>query len=134
MIAAILFALAGDGFVITDRSDHGFVVTCFPKQNKTPTVPASPRLTPPPALADSHPRVGTVHLHSHRCSSCGNVWSHSDASFGNRADHSCPRCWKVEWEVSATPALQVIQKQPAALTNCPNGICPTAIPSRRSRR
>ena len=115
-----------------------FLVTDAPKFTAnvgTPTVPASPRLTPPPALADSHPRVGTVHLHSHRCASCGNVWSHSDASHGNRAAHTCAICGRVEWNISATHALQLIQKKPAALSNCPSGNCPLVSPqSRRSRR
>ena len=104
-----------------------FLVTDAPKFTAnvgTSTVPASPRLTPPPALADSHPRVGTVH--SHTCRFCNKTWSHTDASFGDRAAHTCIRCGRVEWEVSATPALHVIQKHPAALSNCPNGQCPTS--------
>ena len=111
-----------------------FLVTDAPKFTAnvgTSTVPASPRLTPPPALADSHPRVGTVH--SHTCRVCNTTWSHTDTSFGNRADHSCPSCGKVEWQISATPALQLTQKQSAALTNCPGGgNCPLSSP--RTRR
>lgn len=54
--------------------------------------PARPTLS----ISQAKPAQGAA-LHSHRCRSCGTVWSHTDASFGNVADHSCPKCGKVEW-------------------------------------
>jgi hypothetical protein len=31
-------------------------------------------------------------LHSHRCPYDGYVWAHGHDSFGNAADHTCPKC------------------------------------------
>lgn len=108
-----------------------FLVTAPDKFVANICIPTGPGVSPAvlPATARIAPsRVGPVH--SHRCAACGNVWSHTDASFGDRKAHTCGRCGRVEWNVSS----QVIQKQPAALSNssCPLGGCPTS--GRRGKR
>ena len=30
--------------------------------------------------------------HAHKCGNCGTVWSHSNASGGNKQAHTCPNC------------------------------------------
>lgn len=41
----------------------------------------------------------TVGQHTHRCSRCGVEWSHGHDSYGNVADHTCPRCGAVQWQI-----------------------------------
>lgn len=39
--------------------------------------------------------VSVVGIHSHRCPSCGTVWSHGASSHGSLKDHTCPSCNRV---------------------------------------
>lgn len=48
-------------------------------------VPAAPAVVAAPA-----PRADATH--AHKCAACGHVWHHTDASRGNAADHTCPKC------------------------------------------
>jgi predicted RNA-binding Zn-ribbon protein involved in translation (DUF1610 family) len=70
--------------------------------------------------------------HSHRCSSCGTIWSHTDASYGDRAAHSCPQCGKVQWQIyQRNVGREVIPspgpQQPQGRTQAPRSasLCPT---------
>lgn len=33
-----------------------------------------------------------LHMHAHRCESCGAVWRHKGDRFGDLASHLCPKC------------------------------------------
>lgn len=74
------------------------------------------------------------HLHSHRCPVDGTTWVHSESSFGNAADHKCPKCGRLVWDIhqqnvqAAKPvALPVFQSG----GNCPGGVCPAPVRRRR---
>lgn len=44
-------------------------------------------------------RTTKAATHSHRCPYDGTVWAHADDSFGRVADHQCPQCGRVQWQV-----------------------------------
>jgi len=66
-------------------------------------------------------------MHSHTCPN-GHTWSHSDHSFGNRADHMCPVCgagpvWNQNAaKVKAPSVTEYIFKSSSG--GCPGGVCP----------
>ena len=66
----------------------------------------------------SVPSNSSATFHAHKCPFDGTVWSHTDASFGNQAAHTCPKCGRVQWIVSAAAVKQ------APKAACPNGVCP----------
>lgn len=71
-------------------------------------------------------------IHSHTCPK-GHTWTHSDHSFGNRADHMCPVCgagpvWTqnpVNVQRSTTSITEQVFR---SSSGCPGGVCP--VPSR----
>ncbi len=83
-------------------------------------------------------KVAAPGWHTHRCSA-GHEWSHSDASRGDVAAHTCPQCGRQDWtpnEVGVRltnypefPDSSFRFALPASPSNCPGGVCPT--PARR---
>jgi hypothetical protein len=69
--------------------------------------------------------------HSHRCSSCGTIWSHGSDSHGSYRDHQCPNCGRLQWQQYRGPmnggyvrSAPVMRYQPIVMRSCPNGRCP----------
>jgi predicted RNA-binding Zn-ribbon protein involved in translation (DUF1610 family) len=61
------------------------------KKNSVRTEPSVP--TPPKSKPiNSAPIQSGQGMHSHQCQRCGNVFSHSEANFGNASAHMCPKC------------------------------------------
>jgi DNA-directed RNA polymerase subunit RPC12/RpoP len=84
----------------------------------------------PPVIKVESPKG----VHSHKCSKCGTTWSHTDASYGNTHDHTCPQCGKIEWNQTSTVMIQkpVVRQ---SVSNCPNGNCPLSnAPTYRIRK
>lgn len=94
----------------------------------------------------------TVKGHSHRCPYDGTVWSHRDND--PTASHSCPKCGRVQLYqhdsnvAIPTQRVERVETKPETRTepptvvyplqsvfpqrsNCPDGNCPTATPTRR---
>ena len=53
----------------------------------------------PHAVAVAPVKPQKLATHSHRCAACGTIWAHADDSFGKVADHTCPNCGRVQWQV-----------------------------------
>lgn len=80
-------------------------------------VPAEPM----PKAVTRTAKVAAYGWHVHRCAN-GHEWSHNDASFGNRAEHTCPKCGLVSWmpterntrivEVQSAPVSKPLQVPP----------------------
>lgn len=62
----------------------------LPQLKPAPAV-VIPKVVPKPLPKARATESVTVMGHSHRCPN-GHVWAHTDASFGNRAAHTCPVC------------------------------------------
>lgn len=103
-------------------------VVVQPTKREVVSVAPAPRPVLQPPV---RPAIGP--LHSHRCGSCGFVWSHGEASQGNVAEHLCPRCHTGPWwnkfsgsrvEAAPTPIPQQMVlrlPQPFMQASCPTG-------------
>lgn len=86
-------------------------------------------------------KVVDANWHVHRCVN-GHEWSHTDASYGNVSDHTCPACGSVQWQIhqhgtrivetrtapAATPVPALVTytiPQVYGTSSCPGGVCPT---------
>lgn len=110
----------------------------------------TPQMVMRPVTAKVVPKaapVATVPGHSHKCDSCGTVWSHADKGL-TFDDHYCPKCGRLQRVqhqenlavpvpvAKPTPKVEFIPLQsyfPSA-SSCPNGQCPNAAPVTRYRR
>lgn len=82
---------------------------------------------------ESNPRpkakVRSGPQHTHRCPNCGTEWSHGHSSFGNVAEHTCPGCGVVQWQVHRQGAANPLPAigpfvVPRSSSSCPGGNCP----------
>lgn len=64
----------------------------------------------PPTVSDKLLLDNSVSYHEHQCD-CGYAYWHGHKSVGNKQEHTCPECGKVNWEK-------------AAVAFCPDGNCP----------
>lgn len=109
MFAILLTLLAGEPtFIVENKCPVAFVV-----ENRCPA---------------KTPHAPVAGLHTHRCHRCGTEWSHGSASLGRVADHTCPKCGAVEWNVAHAGGIAKPVTRPAvthaATSNCPGGVCP----------
>lgn len=73
-------------------------------------------------------KVTAAGWHVHRCPA-GHEWSQTDASYGNRADHTCPLCGRVEWNV-AQRNVRIVTPQPRQPPVPPPSSRPASDPRR----
>lgn len=97
-----------------------------PTPADTATKPAAtpPASTPKPQVSVLAKATSVSAMHSHTCPN-GHTWWHSDHSFGNRADHICPKCgvgpvWTQDAAVSSTRYTV----KSSSGSKCPGGVCP----------
>lgn len=136
--AAVIKALSGLVTVSLDTEHHAaeigrmFPQTVFPryviKNGDGKTLRSATGYTsvadllrlingPPPPKLQAPMKTMTVLGHSHRCPYCGNEWSHTSASRGSLAAHTCSECGKtlpLPWHPYQTSV-------PVSVPYCPPG-------------